>query len=26
MQERHIQWPRMSQTEMANLIAYLNSR
>ena len=26
MQERHIQWPRISQTEMANLIAYLNSR
>ncbi len=26
MQERHIQWPRLSQSEMANLIAYLNSR
>ncbi len=26
MQERHIAWPQLSQTEMANLIAYLNSR
>jgi cytochrome c2 len=26
MQERHIPWPQFSQTEMANLIAYLNSR
>jgi len=26
MQEKHIAWPRLSQSEMANLIAYLNSR
>jgi hypothetical protein len=26
MQARHIPWPQLSQTEMANLIAYLNSR
>ena len=26
MQERHIAWPQLTQTEMANLIAYLNSR
>jgi cytochrome c551/c552 len=26
MQERHIAWPQLSQSEMANLIAYLNSR
>jgi cytochrome c2 len=26
MQERRIAWPQLSQTEMANLIAYLNSR
>jgi hypothetical protein len=26
MQERHIAWPQVSQSEMANLIAYLNSR
>jgi len=26
MQEKHIAWPQLSQDEMANLIAYLNSR
>jgi cytochrome c2 len=26
MQDRHIPWPQLSQSEMANLIAYLNSR
>ena len=26
MEEKHLAWPRLSQTEMANLIAYLNSR
>jgi cytochrome c2 len=26
MQERHIEWPQLTQSEMANLIAYLNSR
>lgn len=26
MQERHIAWPQLTQTEMANLIAYLNSK
>jgi mono/diheme cytochrome c family protein len=26
MQEKHITWPQLSQNEMANLIAYLNSR
>jgi len=26
MHDRHIPWPQLSQTEMANLIAYLNSR
>ena len=26
MQEKHIAWPQLNQTEMANLIAYLNSR
>jgi len=26
MQERHITWPQLSQSDMANLIAYLNSR
>ena len=26
MQEKHISWPQLSQAEMANLIAYLNSR
>ena len=26
MQEKHIQWPQLSQDEMSNLIAYLNSR
>ena len=26
MQARHIPWPQLTQTEMANLIAYLNSR
>ncbi len=26
MQEKHISWPQLSQSEMANLIAYLNSR
>lgn len=26
MQEKHIAWPQLTQTEMANLIAYLNSR
>ncbi|HEV8042863.1 MAG TPA: c-type cytochrome [Bryobacteraceae bacterium] len=26
MRERHIPWPQLSETEMANLIAYLNSR
>lgn len=26
MQEKHIAWPLLSQDEMANLIAYLNSR
>jgi mono/diheme cytochrome c family protein len=26
MQEKHIAWPQLSQNEMANLIAYLNSR
>lgn len=26
MQEKHIAWPQLSQSEMANLIAYLNSR
>jgi cytochrome c len=26
MQEKHIAWPQLTQTEMTNLIAYLNSR
>jgi len=26
MREKHIAWPQLTQTEMANLIAYLNSR
>jgi mono/diheme cytochrome c family protein len=26
MQDRHIPWPQLSQNEMGNLIAYLNSR
>ncbi|MBZ5611335.1 MAG: c-type cytochrome [Acidobacteriia bacterium] len=26
MEEKHIAWPQLSQNEMANLIAYLNSR
>jgi hypothetical protein len=26
MQAKHIAWPQLSQGEMANLIAYLNSR
>ena len=26
MKERHFDWPQLSQSEMANLIAYLNSR
>lgn len=26
MQEKHIAWPQLTQDEMANLIAYLNSR
>ena len=26
MQEKHIAWPQLTQSEMANLIAYLNSR
>jgi hypothetical protein len=26
MQQEHIPWPQLSQSEMANLIAYLNSR
>lgn len=26
MQDKHIAWPQLSQTEMSNLIAYLNSR
>src|SRR5260370_12492806 len=26
MREKHIAWPQLSQNEMANLIAYLNSR
>lgn len=26
MQQRHVPWPQLTQNEMANLIAYLNSR
>jgi len=26
MQDKHISWPQLTQSEMANLIAYLNSR
>ena len=26
MQDKHIAWPKLTQSEMANLIAYLNSR
>ena len=26
MEQKHIAWPQLTQPEMANLIAYLNSR